>query len=42
MLVYLQALPDEVRKAVEEAIGTSISHRVVKDHKQYLQGGLEI
>ncbi len=42
MLIYLQALPEEVRKAMEEAIDRSISHRVVKEHIEYLQCGLEI
>ena len=42
ILIYLQALPDEVREAMEEAINRSISHQVMKNHKQHLQGGLEI
>jgi len=42
MLVYLQALPEAERKAVEEAINRAISHRVVKEHIEYLQGGLVI
>lgn len=42
MLIYLQALPEAVREAMEEAIDRAISHRVVKEHIAYLQGGLEI
>ncbi len=42
MLVYLQALPEEVRKAMEKAIDRSISHRIVKEHIEDLQCGLEI
>ncbi len=42
MLVYLQALPEAERKAVEDAIHRAISQRVVKDHIEYLQGGIAI
>ncbi len=42
MMIYLQGLPDEQRKAMEEAIDREIGRRIVKEHIQYLQCGLEI
>ncbi len=42
MIIYLQTLPEAERKAMEEAIDMEIGRRIVKEHIEYLQLGLEI
>ena len=41
VLVYIQALPEEVQQAMQEAIDRAISQQVMREHRRYLQGGLE-
>jgi hypothetical protein len=42
MMIYLQGLPEAERKAMEEAIDREIGRRIVKEHIEYLQLGLEV
>jgi hypothetical protein len=40
VLAYLQTLPEVERKAMEDAIYRAASHRAVKEHYEWLTGGL--
>jgi hypothetical protein len=42
MMSYLQTLPEAERKAMQGAIDREIGRRIVKEHIEYLQCGLEI
>ena len=42
MLTYLQGLPEAERKAMEAAMDRELGRRIVKEHIEYLQCGLEI
>ena len=39
-MAYLQALPELERKTMEEALHTAASLRAVKEHHEWLRGGV--
>ncbi len=39
-MAYLQSLPEPERKVLEEAISRAVSLQAVKDHHEWLRGGI--